>query len=58
MTWMEALFFGGRNPGNEHSWGQGTGINAGVMLLAPNLADFLTMQAGYRELLQCFDMFA
>jgi predicted component of viral defense system (DUF524 family) len=29
-----------------------------VMLLAPNLADFLTMQAGYRELLQCFDMFA
>eukprot|EP00435_Cladocopium_sp_Y103_P055919 s1104_g18.t1 len=39
-----STFFGGRNPGNEHSWGQGTGINAGVMLLAPNLGDFLTMQ--------------
>ncbi|CAE7249204.1 unnamed protein product [Symbiodinium natans] len=37
-------FFGGRNPGNPHSWGQGTGINAGVMLLEPNAAEFQVMQ--------------
>jgi len=39
-----ATFFSGREPGSDHSWGQGTGINAGVMLLAPSMADFLTMQ--------------
>lgn len=37
-------FFGGRNPGSAHSWGQGTGINAGVMLLEPNAAEFQIMQ--------------
>jgi len=41
-----ATFFSGREPGSDHSWGQGTGINAGVMLLAPSMADFLTMQVG------------
>ena len=39
-----ATFFSGREPGKMHSWGQGTGINAGVMLLAPNKADFLKME--------------
>ncbi|CAK9051896.1 unnamed protein product [Durusdinium trenchii] len=42
-------FFSGSEPDKTHSWGQGTGINAGVMLLAPNMADFLQMQAELRE---------
>ncbi|CAJ1360607.1 unnamed protein product [Effrenium voratum] len=37
-------FFSGREPGQLHSWGQGTGINAGVMLLAPSAPDFAQMQ--------------
>ncbi|CAK9110748.1 unnamed protein product [Durusdinium trenchii] len=42
-------FFSGCKPDKTHSWGQGTGINAGVMLLAPNMADFHQMQAELRE---------
>lgn len=30
-------FFSGANPGKPYSWGQGTGINAGVMLWRPDL---------------------
>lgn len=30
-------FFSGAMPGKNHSWGQGTGINAGVMLWRPSL---------------------
>ena len=39
-----------------HSWGQGTGINAGVMLLAPNKADFLKIEAPWQvDLVAPFD---
>eukprot|EP00929_Paragymnodinium_shiwhaense_P074674 TRINITY_DN38227_c0_g1_i1.p1 TRINITY_DN38227_c0_g1~~TRINITY_DN38227_c0_g1_i1.p1 ORF type:complete len:814 (-),score=162.36 TRINITY_DN38227_c0_g1_i1:56-2497(-) len=36
-------FFGGADPGSKWSWGQGTGINAGVMLLRPDNDTFKKM---------------
>lgn len=36
-------FFGGADVGSKWSWGQGTGINAGVMLLQPNANVFQDM---------------
>ncbi|CAE8589818.1 unnamed protein product [Polarella glacialis] len=37
-------FFQGANPGQDMSWGQGSGINAGVMLWSPDLEEFQAMQ--------------
>ena len=39
-----STFFAGLEPGMQHSWGQGTGINAGVMLWKPDLEELRRMQ--------------
>eukprot|EP00931_Biecheleriopsis_adriatica_P048883 TRINITY_DN28247_c0_g1_i1.p1 TRINITY_DN28247_c0_g1~~TRINITY_DN28247_c0_g1_i1.p1 ORF type:complete len:825 (-),score=156.60 TRINITY_DN28247_c0_g1_i1:6-2159(-) len=45
-----STFFAGLKPGDEHSWGQGTGINAGVMVLEPNEEDHRVMEEELLEL--------
>eukprot|EP00928_Gymnodinium_smaydae_P078901 TRINITY_DN62958_c0_g1_i1.p1 TRINITY_DN62958_c0_g1~~TRINITY_DN62958_c0_g1_i1.p1 ORF type:complete len:795 (+),score=172.44 TRINITY_DN62958_c0_g1_i1:68-2386(+) len=43
------FFFSGRDPGSQWSWGQGTGINAGVMLWQPDLDVFAEMMSELSE---------